>query len=102
MEELSEKTWVAIMKLADLHGSNNQVNEYVLSNSENVVTKTIVYIYTMESFVYRELNKAARNYDLSKVDTLGPFAVLLTQIIYSCEEKRMRGDSIAQNYLIKK
>ena len=36
-----------------------------------------IRIYTMESFVYRILNETLRNFDMSKVDTFGPFCYFL-------------------------
>lgn len=51
----------------------------------------------MESFVYRELNKACYMKDLSKVPTLGPFAVLISQIVYSCDQNKKLRKSIGSN-----
>ena len=33
----------------------------------------------METFLYREINRAHREMDDSKVDTLGPFSYILSQ-----------------------
>ena len=78
LEDLIEETWNAISILADLTSHGNQPDEYVLSNSDHIVTKTIIYIYSMESFVYKKVNESSRNQDKTKISTLGPFAVLLT------------------------
>jgi len=61
LQELIYTTWDAISKLADLTSFGNEPDEYVLSNSDHIVTKTIIYIYSMESFVYKELNLSSRN-----------------------------------------
>ena len=61
LQELIETTWDVISKLADLTSFGNEPDEYVLSNSDHIVTKTIIYIYSMESFVYKELNLSSRN-----------------------------------------
>jgi hypothetical protein len=44
----------------------------------------------METFIYTAINRASRNQDETKVRTLGPYAVLLAQIVYGAEEKRER------------
>ena len=60
--ELLDNTWEAIFKLTDLISFGyDEPDEYVLSNSDHIVTKSIVYIYSMESFVYKELNLSSRN-----------------------------------------
>uniref|UniRef100_A0A7S3FTP5 NAD(+)--protein-arginine ADP-ribosyltransferase n=1 Tax=Strombidium rassoulzadegani TaxID=1082188 RepID=A0A7S3FTP5_9SPIT len=38
-------------------------------------------MYTMESFLYREVNRASRERDVSKVETLGPYAWVLRKIV---------------------
>ena len=48
--------------------------------------KTALYLYTRESFLYRLLNTALRDEDLTKVETLGPFCFLLRQYSRSCQE----------------
>ena len=44
----------------------------VKEKSWNEVALQSVYLYTRETFLYKALNKALREDDLSKVDTLGP------------------------------
>jgi hypothetical protein len=88
--------------LAHLTAAFNKVDEHMLFNADNIITKTIIYIYSMESFVYKELNKASRLQDMSKVPTLGPFSVLLGQIVYGCESRRVRGDTIGKNLALSK
>ena len=39
----------------------------ILSNPDHKITKRILYLYSMESFIYFELNKASRNKDISKI-----------------------------------
>ena len=36
----------------------------------------------MESFIYREMNKASRSKDLTKIDYYGPYAAALGYIIH--------------------
>ena len=52
------------------------------------VTCRILFIYSMETFVYSALNTATRTQDESKVLTLGPLAQALTQILMGAEQHR--------------
>ena len=59
----------------------------ILSDPNNPFVKTLVYIYSMESFVYYEMNKASRTKDVSKIKFYGPFASALGYIIH-CGNKK--------------
>ena len=48
--------------------------------------KGLLKIYSMESFVYRQLNTASRHRDSSKIDNYGPFALGLGYT-FSLEDK---------------
>jgi hypothetical protein len=49
-----------------------------MSNPENAtVINLLLYLYTIECFLYVELNKASKHADDSKVDNLGPYAFVL-------------------------
>lgn len=43
--------------------------------------KTCLFIYSMESFLYKRINQISRDKDISAIQTLGPFAVILGRII---------------------
>jgi len=49
----------------------------------SAITKSILFIYSMETFLPYSLNKAEREVDASKVNTLGPFAEALRRISWS-------------------
>ena len=56
--------------------------------------KTLLKLYTMESFLYKTLNRACRDKDTAVIDTLGPFAHALMSIIDEANvnrEDRMKG-----------
>lgn len=55
-------------------------------NSNDV--KAALFMYSMESFLYRRLNEISRDKDTNSILTLGPFAVLLTRIIDKAQRKR--------------
>ena len=52
-----------------------------LNDPYSNITKAILFIYSMESFITYNLNKAARNYDKDKIKSFGPYGIVLNQII---------------------
>jgi len=42
----------------------------------------------MESFVFKEINKASRDKDLSKIEFYGPYASALGYVIHAANLKR--------------
>ncbi|CAF0870463.1 unnamed protein product [Adineta ricciae] len=50
------------------------------------VSKTAIGLYTKDSFLYFALNKAVREYDLSKLFTLGPLCFLINDYASVAEE----------------
>ena len=41
----------------------------------------MLYLHTQETFLYKELKKASREKDQSKIMTLGPYALALSYIL---------------------
>lgn len=54
----------------------------ILSDPDHQFVKTLIYIYSMESFVFHEMNKASRKKDVSKLKFYGPYASALSFIVY--------------------
>ena len=48
----------------------------------------ILYLYTLECFLYKSVNTATREHDRSKVSTLGPYAYVLSEILTKGERNR--------------
>ncbi len=46
-------------------------------NPDHKISKSIIFMYSMEKFLQYTLNKAERNKDASKVKSLGPNAYVL-------------------------
>ena len=69
-----------IAKLGDL---DKPLNSKILSNPYHPITKHLLYIYSMESFVYSDLNKACRSKDEDKIKSFGAYGAALSYIIYS-------------------
>ena len=54
----------------------------ILSNPNHKFVKTLVYIYSMESFVFSEMNRTSRLKDKSQIKFYGAFASALGYIIH--------------------
>lgn len=59
----------------------------ILQNPDHKFVKNLIYVYSMESFVYSEMNKASRNKDPSKIELYGPMASALSFIIHAGNKK---------------
>ena len=55
----------------------------ITDDPEHQDVKAIIFMYSLDCFLYTRLNKISRDKDSSAIDTLGPFAVALTKIINS-------------------
>lgn len=79
-------------KLGDL---NKPLTAKILSNPSHPITKHLLYIYSMESFIYADLNQASRAKNKSKLKFYGAFAASLSYIIYTANEHRGRIDRLS-------
>ena len=69
-----------------LHTDCSQELTYeILINPKADIVCALLYIYTMETFVYSTLNTATRDHDSTKIFTLGPIAAALGQIVDRAE-----------------
>ena len=69
------------MNLPEMQKQDSSIDAQSLSNEDAPIFKLIMYIHSMQTFVNMALNKASRENDLSKVKTLGPYAVILGHIV---------------------
>ena len=65
-----------------------QIIKTGFADPENFYVKTILWLYTIEPPIYADLNRACRERDESKIDSLGPFARALYFILNSAEMRR--------------
>ena len=61
------KKWKKLFEIANLGELDKPLSMKILSNPHHIITKHILYIYSMESFVYEDLNRASREKDESKI-----------------------------------
>ena len=57
--------------------NKNEIKPSDIDNPDSSLAKSILFLYSMETFLYSSLNKADREGDASKIQTLGPFAFAL-------------------------
>ena len=77
-----------LFDLAKLGDQNKPLTAKILSDPNHKITKHILYLYSMESFIYEELNCASRDKDVSKIEYYGAFAAALSYIIYNANKNR--------------
>ena len=53
----------------------------ILGDTNHKVTKFLLYLHTMQSFIFQDLKIASRNEDKSKIMSLGPYALCLSYIL---------------------
>lgn len=77
--------WLTFLKVAGIFDLNRMP---VIDDPEHNDVKAIVYLYSMESFLYRRINQISRDKDATVVNNLGPYAVALTRIIKYAEKNK--------------
>ena len=74
--------------MAKLGKLDKPLTSKILSDANHPITQHIIYLYSMESFIYADLNKASRKKDEKKIKYYGAFAAALSYIIYSANQNR--------------
>ena len=69
----------------------------VCDDIEHPHVKTILYMYSLESFLFKRINLTSRERDVSVLKNLGPLAVALTRIINNVQKNRI--DSIKGKFV---
>ena len=59
----------------------------ILSDPNHDFVKTLVYIYSMQTFIFKEMNKASRTKDTKKIKYYGPLASALSFVVH-CGNKK--------------
>ena len=77
-----------LFDLAKLGDLDKSLTPKILSNPDHPITRHILYLYSMESFIYDELNRATREKDESKIKYYGAYAAALSFIIYYANKNR--------------
>lgn len=77
------QAWKVLFKVGGFFDSNIdlQIDKNELLDPLNPITTTMLFLYSLETFIPELINKASREKDQSKVKTLYPFARVLHQIV---------------------
>lgn len=65
-------------------------DEGVFSDPDNDLTRFLLYIYSMESFIPSEIKRIQLQKDVSCMPALGPFAMCLESILYGANESKKK------------
>lgn len=57
------------------------IDKAILSDPNNPLVLLVLYIYSMETFVFPTIMRASRTGDKSKAKTLGPYTLVLSEIM---------------------
>jgi hypothetical protein len=72
---------------------NKPLTEEILLDSDHLVTQTLIYIHSMETFIYKDMKKASLQKDITKVKTLGPYAFVISKILEKSMYKKLVNDN---------
>ena len=73
--------WKFIFDKYNHQDSQQILTKDILKDPKADIVCGLLYIYSMETFVYSTLNTATRDHDSTKIMTLGPLAAALTYIV---------------------
>ena len=74
--------------MTEFEDGDEKLTMEILMDPEHEVTKAILLVYSLESFLHEEIKKGGSKDDTSKCTNLGPYIFALTQILKFTSEKR--------------
>lgn len=80
----------------DVEKKDEKIKPTDLMQPNNPICGLILYIFSMDTFIYEALKEAALNEDTSKVQNLGAFAWVLSYIIYYVSRNRNDMDDLTK------
>ena len=86
--------------LANLGDLDKPLTKKILSDLKHPVVKHIIYIYTMECFIYDEINNAIRTKDCSKIKYYGAYAAAFSLIIHYANVSRKDKDKLKKHTVL--
>jgi len=75
------KMWKNLFKIGNLGNFDQPLTAKILSNSNHKIVKHLMYIFSMESFLFSELNLATREKNSLKIKYYGPIASAVGYIV---------------------
>ena len=87
--------WKKVFEIGQNIDMKKPLTPKILSDPNHNIVKTLVYIYSMQSFVFSQMNRASRNKDVEKIKFYGPLASALSFIIHCGNKQQTNLDSSA-------
>ena len=75
------KIWKDIFNIHIVIDFDIELTRDYLEDTSLKINSSLLYIHSMETFIYPTIDAAERIKDLTKVDTLGPFSFVLYKIL---------------------
>ena len=82
--------WMKVFEMVKNVDMKEPLTPKILSDSNNKFVKTLIYIYSMQTFIFSEMNKASRNKDVEKIRFYGPLASALSFIVHFGNKKQTK------------
>lgn len=89
--------WNFLFESARLGDLNKPLTPKILANPKHHITKHLLYIYSMQTYVYENLNRACREKDTNQIQFFGPYAAALSYIIYGANKnsvEKLKGKTV--------
>ena len=90
--------WKKIFKMVKMIDLKKPLSPAILSNPNHDFVKTLIYIYSMQCFIFGEMNKASRSKDADKIKFYGPIASALSFIVHSGNKRHTNLSKIFSVY----
>ena len=71
---------------------NQPLSYKILFDPDHPVTQTLIYIHSMETFIYGDMKKVSLDKNIAKVKTLGPYAIALGAILDNSLKKKLKNN----------
>jgi hypothetical protein len=84
-------SWNHIFDFADIGDLEKPLNNEILTNPSSEISKHIMYLYSMESFLCHDLSQACSEKNDTKIEYYAPFANAVSQIIHSANSNLQSG-----------
>lgn len=88
LKDIYRENWEKLFDINELGDLEKSLTPDILSNPNHAITQHILYLYSMESFIYTDLNRACRDQDEEEIPYYGAFAAALSYILYNANANR--------------
>lgn len=91
--------WKLLFKIGDIKRKefDKPLTVNILSDPSHEITKRLLYLYTMEDFIYYDLNRASREKNVNEIAYYGSYAAALSYIIQHANSRRKDKEKIKGN-----